>query len=184
MKKQIANFIFFISGWKTIYSPECKVDKCVMIAAPHTSNWDFIYTLAIFWQREIDIKFFMKDSMANGAFGWFFRSLGAIGVNRKKHNNLVEYAAELLTNTDKLVLLVPAEGTRKRVEKWRKGFYYIAKKANVPVVLGYLDYPKKLGGIEMIINLSDSFEKDMLFIQNYYKDIQGKNPENYNPKIY
>lgn len=184
MKKFIANIVFFLSRWKTNYAPECLVDKCVMIAAPHTSNWDFLYTLAIFWQREIDIKFFMKASMANGAFGFIFRSMGAIGVDRTKRNNLVDFAAELLTNSEKLVLLVPAEGTRKRVEKWKKGFYYIAKKANVPVVLGYLDYPKKLGGIEKIITLTDSFEDDMQFIQDYYKDIQGKNPENYNPKIY
>ncbi len=184
MKKITAIFILFLTRWKTRYSSECKVDKCVMIAAPHTSNWDFFFTMAVFWKLDIDIKFFIKDSYTKGLHGAFFRSLGAIGVDRNKKNNLVEYASHLLLDANKLVLLVPAEGTRAKVDKWKKGFYHIAKKAEVPVVLGYLDYPKKIAGIEKLIHLTDSFENDMQFIQDYYQDKVGKRPENYNTQIY
>ena len=83
-----------------------------------------------------------------------------------------------------IVFIVPAEGTRKWVKKWKTGFYHIAKKANVPVLLGYLDYKTKTSGINKIINLSDSFENDMNEIQAYYLNYTGKFPENYNPSIY
>lgn len=184
MKKIIAKFVFFVSGWKWNYNNEFKSDKCVMIAAPHTSNWDLLYAIATYWRYDVDAKFFIKDSYTKGLIGYFFKKLGAIGVNRGKRNNLVDYAVELFNKNDKFVLLVPAEATRKKAAKWKKGFYHIAKKANVPVALGYLDYKKKISGVGGLINLTDSFEYDMQKIQDFYKNITAKYPENFNKKIY
>ncbi len=184
MKKFIANFIFFISGWKSKYETEYSTERCVMIAAPHTSNWDFLFAICVYWKHGVEAKFFIKDTYTKGFVGYFFNKLGAIGVARGKKNNLVEFAVNLYNTNDKLVLLVPAEATRKRVGKWKKGFYVIAKKANVPVALGYLDYKKKIAGVGGLIHLSDSFEEDMQKIQYFYKNISAKYPENYNKKIY
>lgn len=184
MKKLIANFIFFITGWKSKYKNEFNCEKCVMIAAPHTSNWDLLYAIAVYWKHGVDAKFFIKDNYTKGVHGYFFKKLGAIGVTRGKKNNLIDFAVNLFKENEKLVLLVPAEATRKRVRKWKRGFYVIAQKSNVPVALGYLDYKNKIAGVGGLITLTDSFENDMQKIQDFYKDITAKHPDNYNKQIF
>jgi 1-acyl-sn-glycerol-3-phosphate acyltransferase len=184
MKKLLGRFVLFITGWKSSYPEEYKVKKCVMLAAPHTSNWDLLFAMAVYWKEGIHNRFFIKNMYTKGFFGFFFKWLGAIGVDRSKNNNLVDYATELFGNYDELVLMVPAEGTRKKVEKWKTGFYHIATKANVPVALGFLDYKKKLAGVGDLITLSGDFEKDMTVIQDFYKNIAAKHPELYNEKIF
>ena len=184
MKKIIAKLVLFISGWKSTYLKEYQADKCVMIAAPHTSNWDLIYALAVYWKEGVNAKFLIKDSYTNSLFGFFFKWLGAIGVDRSKNTNLVDYAVRLFENNDKLVLLVPAEGKRYRVDKWKTGFYHIAQNAKVPVSLGYLDYKHKIAGTGFLFNLSGDFEKDMQVIEDFYKDKTAKHPASYNKKIF
>jgi len=184
MKKQLARFVLFLFGYQSVYPANFKVDKCVMLGAPHTSNWDILFGLAIYWKANIKAKFFIKDVYTKGLHGFFFKWLGGIGVDRSKHNNMVDYAVGLFENTDKLALGVPAEGTRKRVEKWKTGFYHIATKANVPVCLCFVDFKKKIAGVGRVLNLSGDFNKDMSIIQDFYKDITGKHPENYNKKIF
>ncbi len=155
-----------------------------MIAAPHTSNWDFPFTLFSFWLLEINVKYFIKDQYTKSIFGFLFKWTGAIGVDRSKKNNLVQHCISLLNQNKELVILVPAEGTRSRVEKWRKGFYQIALNAHVPVCLGFLDFENKKAGVGKVLNLTGNFEHDMQIIEDFYKDIKGKNPKNYNKKIY
>ena len=184
MKKLIAKFVFFIFGWKTTYKQEYKVPKCVMLAAPHTSNWDLVFALGVYWLEGINAKFLIKNTYTNSFLGFFFKWLGAIGVDRSKHNNLVDYSVELFKTREKLVLMVPAEGTRERVEKWKTGFYHIAKNANVPVGFGFLDYGKKLAGVGDVYNLKGAFETDMQYIQDFYATIEGSHPEKYNKKIF
>ena len=184
MKKLIAKFIFFIFGWKRMYRQAFKVPKCVMLASPHTSNWDIVFALGVYWMEGIDAKFLIKNAYTKGFFGFFFKWLGAIGVDRSKNNNLVDYSVELFKTREKLVLMVPAEGTRERVEKWKTGFYHIAKNANVPVSFGFLDYGKKLAGVGDVYSLSGVFETDMQYIQDFYATIEAKFPEKYNKKIF
>ncbi len=184
MKRILGNFVLFISGWKSSYLKQFYSDKCVMIAAPHTSNWDLLYALAIYWKEGVNAKFLIKDAYTKGMFSFFFKWLGAIGIDRSKHNNMVDYAVSLFKEHTKFVLLVPAEGRRRKVDRWKTGFYHIARNANVPVSLGYLDYKKKIAGVGMLINLSGNFEKDMQIIEDFYKDISGKYPEMYNKKIF
>ncbi len=187
MKYQLARFFFWVTGWKLNNS---RIDlgalkKTVMIAAPHTTNWDLPYSLAAFWLMRIDVKYFIKDMYTKSIFGWFFKWTGAVGVSRKNaKNNLVQTSIDLLNSKEQLVLLVPAEGTRKRVDKWRTGFYHIAKGARVPVSLGYLDYAKKEAGILDVFPLSNDWAADMTHIQEAYRPITGKYPENYNPQIF
>ncbi len=183
MKKKTGSFVLRLFGWTTDYKEEFSIKKGVVLAAPHTSNWDFLFALATFWKMGINVKFLIKDSYTKSLFGFFFKALGAVGVDRENGKNMVDFAAELIQKKD-IIFIVPAEGTRKRVEKWKTGFYHIAKKANVPVLLGYLDYPSKTSGINKIIYLTDSFENDMKEIQTYYLKYTGKYPMNYNPSIY
>ena len=184
MKKLLAKFVFFVFGWKSKYPRSYKVPKCVMIAAPHTSNWDLLFALAVYWRENIDAKFLIKNDYTKGLQGYFFRWLGAIGVDRSRHTNMVDYAIGLFEKSDKLILMIPAEGTRKKVDKWKTGFYHIANKSNVPISLGFLDYQNKIAGVGGIYNLTGNFENDMRFIEDFYKNIQGKHPELYNKKIF
>lgn len=184
MKKFIGSFILFVSGWKADYPSKFMVDKCIMLAVPHTSNWDLMYALAVYWKKGVNAKFLIKNSYTKGLFGSFFKWLGAIGVDRNKHNNLVNYSAQLLNSSKKLVLLIPPEGTRKRVEKWKTGFYNIASQANVPVALGFLDYKNKIAGVGGIYHLTGDFNVDMANIQTFYITKTAKHPELYNKNIY
>ncbi|WP_117880625.1 1-acyl-sn-glycerol-3-phosphate acyltransferase [Aureibaculum luteum] len=184
MKKLIGKFTLFIFGWKFTYPEKFKVDKCVMLAAPHTSNWDLIYALAVYWKAGVESKFLIKNVYTKGLHGYFFRWLGGIGVDRSKVNNLVDYAVNLFNTQEKLILMIPAEGSRKWVEKWKTGFYYIAKTAKVPVGLGFLDYTNKIAGVGKIVDITGDFNHDMTIIQDFYKDIDGKFPEDYNKSIF
>ncbi len=184
MKRLLGRFVLFISGWKASYIKKFHADRCVMIAAPHTSNWDLLYALAVYWKEGINAKFLIKDVYTKGMFGFFFKWLGAIGVDRSTKTNMVDYAVNLFKENGQLVLLVPAEGKRCWVEKWKTGFYHIARNANVPVSLGYLDYKHKIAGVGDLFTLSGNFEKDMQRIENFYKDKTAKFPELYNKKIF
>lgn len=186
MKKFIGRLLFKILGWKLDISvPVDSISKCVLVAAPHTSNWDFIYSVLAFWYLDIPMKFFIKDNWTRPWYGFLFKALGGIGINRSQRSNMVEYAAQLLRETEHLYLLNTPEGTRSRAEKWKTGFYYIAKKAEVPIVLAYCHYGKKIAGIGKVVCLENRTMEDVLTeIEDFYLDKEGKYPENYNPKIY
>lgn len=185
LKRLIANFFLWAIGWKVIARVTPEMAHSVMLAAPHTSNWDFPLALAAFWKMGIDVKYFIKDNYTKSLVGWFFKWTGAIGVDRsKKSNNLTDHAIELLKANDQLVVLVPAEGTRKRVEQWRTGFYHISREADVPISLGYLDYVNKIAGVAQPFQPSGDFNEDMTFIQEFYRPISAKYPEQYNPQIF
>ncbi len=184
VKAFLGNIALWVSGWKSHFPEEYRKDKMVLIAAPHTSNWDLFYAMAVFWKLGISVKYFIKDAYTKGLHGYLFKSMGAIGVDRKRTGNLVHHAAALLEKNREMVIMVPAEGTRKRVDKWKTGFYHIALKAKVPVGLGYLDYGKKEAGVGKLVYLTGDFEQDMAEIEAFYRDITAKYPEQYNPKIF
>lgn len=185
MKRLFGKFVYFIFGWKLVTSADMqKVKKSVMLAAPHTSNWDFLFAISGFWIMGLDVRYFIKDTYTKSLFGFVFKWTGAMGVDRSARNNLVEHSIETLNKHEQMVILVPAEGTRKYVEKWKKGFYHIALGANVPVSLGYLDYKEKIGGVLDVFDLSGVEEDDFNFIQEKYRPIHPKHPENYNPQIH
>ena len=184
LKKFLAKLFFKIIGWKMGHADTQSARHSVMLAAPHTSNWDLPIALAAFWIMGLNLRYLIKSEYTRGPFGWFFKWTGAIGVDRSKaRNNLTEVAIDLLKNYE-MVLMVPAEGTRKRVEKWRTGFYRIANEAKVPISLGTLDYENKVASVIDVFHPTGEFEKDMEYIQEQYRNISGKYPENYNPQIY
>lgn len=167
-------------GWKTVGEPPPD-KKYVLVAAPHTSNWDFPFTIATFWKHRVKLHWVGKHTLFEGFFGGFFRAMGGIPVDRRSKNNLVQQLAERFAASDALALAVPVEGTRKRQEYWKSGFYHIARAANVPVVLGALDFVKKEATLGPAIVLTGDMKADMDRIRAFYADKQGKNPEWFGP---
>lgn len=153
--------------------------KCVICVAPHTSNWDFFYAQLVCKALKWEASFLMKKSWFFFPLNYIFKAMGGIPVSRKKSTDLTETIINLYNNSEKLILAITPEGTRKRVSKWRSGIIYIAKGANIPIALAVIDYKNKH------IKLTDTYtptgdaEKDMQFIKQYYKGANAKYPENF-----
>ena len=179
--KKIAQFIFKLAGWKVSYTPAPEHSRCVMIAAPHTSNWDFFFARLAFFIMDVKVRYMIKKELIVFPVGWIFKALGAIPVDRSKKGGLVESSIQLFNKHKELVVLIPPEGTRGKVEKWKTGFYHTAVGAKVPIALGYLDFKKKEAGIGPIFWPSGDIEKDFEHLWNFYKDITPEHPELFDP---
>lgn len=183
--KLIIRIIFALTGWTYNNQLPPDIKKCVMIAAPHTSNWDFFYTRAAFVMMDIPVKFTIKRSYMRFPYGSLIRTLGGIGIDRRPKNegeerpSMVQVMADLFNEHDELIMLVTAEGTRSMTKHWKTGFYHIAAQANVPIALGYLDYKKKEAGVNTVIYPSGDMKKDMRQIMAFYKNIVPHTPENF-----
>lgn len=183
MKYLIGKIVFFFIGWRIEASKEIteKARNTVTIAAPHTSNFDTLLALGTFWQMGLPMKFLIKDFYTKWYFFGFFTWLGAIGVNREQRSNLVATSAQLMKEQD-INLIISPEGTRSYTEKWKSGFYYIAKEAGVDISLGYVDYKNKVAGITRVISPT-TLEETKAALTAFYKDIQGKYPEKFNTNM-
>ena len=184
MLKLISRFYFWLTGWKTAgKAPEMK--NYVLVAAPHTSNWDLVYAIAAWSIMDIKVKYLAKKELFKFPLGIILRAFGGIPVDRSKNKNMVDYMAELLTTSDELALIVPAEGTRGFVKEWKTGFYFAALKANVPILMAFLDYKKKEGGIlPEIIYPKGDIENDLKKIKSLLKKITPKYPDKSSLKDY
>ncbi|NOX87243.1 MAG: glycerol acyltransferase [Chlorobi bacterium] len=178
--QKTATFILKLIGWKISGRLPDDVKKAVLIQAPHTSLWDFVIGKLAFWFYGYDVKLLIKKEAFKPPFGWLLKKMGGIPVNRKKNEKMVDAVARMFDEHDSLILVITPEGTRKRVDHWKRGFYYIALKSNVPVVLGYIDYPNKWGGIGKIFYPTGDFEKDFKEIEDFYRGFRGKHPERFN----
>jgi 1-acyl-sn-glycerol-3-phosphate acyltransferase len=125
-------------------------------------------------------RFLIKKEMFVWPLGPLIRAMGAIPVDRGQRNNMVDYVAGLFDKYEDLAFVITPEGTRKYNARWKRGFYHIAMKANVPILVGYLDYAKKEGGVGMVIEPSGDFEKDFKTIEDFYRDKTARHPENFN----
>jgi 1-acyl-sn-glycerol-3-phosphate acyltransferase len=163
-------------GWKVDGALPSDGAKSVLIAAPHTSNWDFPYTLMTAFVLGLNIRWLGKSSLFRFPFGGVMKWLGGISVDRSQSNNLVAQAARSLRDsTEPMQLVVPPEGTRSKTRYWKTGFYYIANAANVPIVMAYMDYPHKRAGLGPVLVPTGDIEKDMETIKAFYAQYQGKN---------
>lgn len=176
MAKWLARAFLGITGWK-LEGVKPSVGKFVLVAAPHTSNWDLAYMLALSVLCDIKLQWMGKHVLFRPPLGWLMRPLGGIPVVRHRAGNLVEELATRFKESESLALVVPAEGTRSRAPHWKSGFYHIARAADVPVLLGYLDYPRKRGGFGPALELSGDVSADMDEIRSFYADKIGKYPD-------
>lgn len=181
----LAKLIMKFFGWKVQENLPKGINYCVMIAAPHTSNWDFIFARATFSILKIPVRFTIKDSWFRFPFNLIFGPLGGIPINRRprkegeERQSTVEAMSTLFEGKKELVVLVTPEGTRTYREEWKSGFYNVAKLANVPIALGYLDYKNKISGVGKLVYPSDNIEADMKEIMDFYRNIHPKHPERF-----
>ncbi|MDO5665941.1 MAG: 1-acyl-sn-glycerol-3-phosphate acyltransferase [Bacteroidia bacterium] len=167
-----------ILGWKvTNILPD--VPKCIIVVAPHTSNWDFIIGKLAYSSIGRTANFLIKKEWFIFPFNLFFKSIGGIPVERNKNTSMTEVLAAEFNKYDRLQLAITPEGTRKPVKEWKRGFYFIAMKAKVPILLIGLNYGKKEASILDLFHPSGDYENDIVKIKSYYKDIKGKHPENF-----
>ena len=165
-----------LTGWTLAGQLPADQPKCVLIAAPHTSNWDLPYTLMVAFALRINIYWMGKAQLFRGPFGPLMRWLGGIAVDRSLSTNLVAASARAIRKADgALCLVVPPEGTRSKTRQWKTGFYWIAHEAGVPIVMAYMDYPRKLSGLGPVFKPSGDIAADMVQIKAYYAPYKGKN---------
>ncbi|MDY0779456.1 1-acyl-sn-glycerol-3-phosphate acyltransferase [Tenacibaculum sp. IB213877] len=179
----IAKFIFSnILGWKLVGSFPKDLKKYIVIGAPHTSWKDFPIAILA---RSVDgtpINYIGKDSLFKPPFGFIFRKLGGSPVDRSKSNNLVDAIVDLFNSKEEFRLALSPEGTREYVDKWKTGFYYIAKGANVPIVMFAFDFKNKQIIVAEPYYLTDDMQADFDHFLNFYKDITPAKPELFNNK--
>jgi 1-acyl-sn-glycerol-3-phosphate acyltransferase len=169
-----------LAGWRVEGALPEGASKGVLIAAPHTSNWDLPYTLMVAYCLHLNIYWMGKQSLFRWPFGAVMRWLGGIAVDRSKSTNLVSASAAALVAADGcLQLVVPPEGTRGKTRHWKTGFYYIALEAQVPIVLAFLDYRRKVGGLGPVFQPTGNVEADMAEIKRFYAGIQGRNADQF-----
>ncbi|MGH0037064.1 MAG: lysophospholipid acyltransferase family protein [Myxococcota bacterium] len=176
MIERLARAFLRGTGWETEGGRPLQ-DRFVLIAAPHTSNWDLAYLLAMASTFELRISWMGKSTLFRGPMGSVMRRLGGVPVERSRRTNMVDALADEFARRDQLALVVPAEGTRSYTAHWKSGFYHIARTANVPIVMGYLDYTRKRGGFGPALLPTGDIRADMDQIRDFYGDKQGKYPE-------
>ncbi|WP_067519894.1 lysophospholipid acyltransferase family protein [Endozoicomonas ascidiicola] len=165
-------------GWK-LEGQRPDASKYVIIAAPHTSNWDFIFIIAFAFTFRIKVFWMGKNTLFKGPFGSVMRWLGGIPVDRNKANGLVQQVVDTFNSCTELAVAIPPEGTRSKVRQWRSGFYHVAHSAGVPIALSFLDFKKKVGGFGPMFSPTGDYEADLIKIQDFYKDMTGKHPRKF-----
>jgi 1-acyl-sn-glycerol-3-phosphate acyltransferase len=180
MMKALADFLLWLGGWHIEGGPP-EARRYVLIAAPHTSNWDFIWVLAFAYHFEMKIRWIGKHTLFRWPYGWFMRLLGGVSIQRDRRQSLVKQMADALVAADSMCLVVPVEGTRGYVDHWKSGFYHIARTAGVPIVMSFLDYSRKTGGIGPALQPSGDVHRDMDRLRAFYADKIGKFPDKTSP---
>jgi len=169
---RVGSLGLFLLRWKTRGRvPALK--KFVLICAPHTSNWDFVFFLLMIFKLRLAAHWMGKSSMFTPPFGTLLKRLGGIPVDRSKSFNTVSQMADAFRQNDRLIIALAPSGTRSREASWKTGFYHIAREAGVPIVCGYVDYKNRTGGLGPVIIPQGEIEPDMKLIQSFYQDKSG-----------
>lgn len=165
-------------GWEIDPESPKGVKKAIVAMGPHTSNWDFVIGMLAFKHYGVKATFLIKKDLFFWPLGWILKGLGGIPVDRNKNNNFTDQAFEYFENNETMFMVFTPEGTRSYNPNWKKGFYYIAIKAKVPIYLGYIDYEKKIGGFLELFEPTGDVDKDLAYIKTKLSQFKGKNPEN------
>lgn len=176
--RKFARFLLKLLGWKVDEQTPEGVKKCVIVVGPHTSNWDFIIGKLAFISYGVNAKFLIKKEAFFPGFGWLLKAMGGVPVDRSKNNNLTDTVVGYFNESESLYIVFTPEGTRSYSPKWKKGFYYIAMKAKVPIYIAYMDYSKKIGGFHSLFEPTGDVDKDIEYIKSVLSQFKGKYPEN------
>ena len=176
---RLAQLGFKLTGWKLVGDlPHER--KYVIIVAPHTSNWDFLLGLCFVFLHQIKLTFMAKHTIFAFPFGGLMRWLGGMPIVRTSHSNLVDATAQAFRDSDDLVVAMSPEGTRKRTERWKSGFYWMAYKGGVPIAIGFIDYKRKHIGLEGVFYPTGDYDADLPKIQAFYRDKGARYPDKFN----
>lgn len=176
LRRHLARRLLSLVGWRTEGEPPTP-HRFVLIAAPHTSNWDFPLMMLMAWQTGLSIHWLGKQSLFRGPMGWLLRRLGGVPVERSAPNRMVDQMADVFADRGDFALVVPPEGTRSRSDHWKSGFYRIAHGAQVPILCSYLDYATKVGGFGPLLTPSGDVRADMDLVRAFYADKHGRYPD-------
>lgn len=185
MISRLLAWYFKHKGWKIEgngISPGIK--KAVVIGAPHTSNWDFVYGIAAIHLFGLRLNYLAKKELFVWPIKKLFTGTGGIPVERSKNTRMVDMIISMFSKADRFILIIPVEGTRKRVDKIKTGFYHVALGAGVPIIMGYIDYRQKRAGFSEPYHPSGNRNKDAAVIKKFYMDKNGKNPDLFNPDAF
>lgn len=177
---KISKLIFFdLMGWKIINSFPKDLKKYLIIVAPHTSWIDFPVGVFVRSIQHLPSNYIGKHTLFKPPFGFIFRALGGTPVDRSKSESRVEAITKIFNEKDRFVLTLSPEGTRKRMSKWKTGFYYIALGAKLPIVMCGFDYKTKSVVISEPYQLKNDIKRDFLVFHEFFKDFEGKNREQF-----
>lgn len=171
-------------GWKIVGSFPNNLKKYIIVGAPHTSNIDFVLGALIKFITGLPINFIGKHSLFKPPYGFIFKALGGTPVNRSKSVNMVQATINVFNEKDEFILAISPEGTRKKMDKWKTGFYHIAKGANIPIVFNVFDFGKKQYKISEPYYLTGDIKKDFLFFHHVYREVKGKFPDQFEPDFH
>lgn len=180
--RQMARLLLRLHGWRVVADQQAlKLKKYVLLGAPHTSNWDGYYFILAALKLRVTPHWMGKDKLFHFPLGGAMRWFGGIAVDRSKANNLVQGTVDQFNESGELVVAVPPEGTRGRRERWKTGFYHIARGARVPVVCGFANYSKKEVGMGPMMEMGENLMAELERLRDFYADKIGKFPERYTP---
>lgn len=177
--KKISRWLLKLNGWKLNDSQIDFPDKFVLIIAPHTSMWDFVWGRLMLSAFGLKARFLIKQEVFWFPLGRLLKWLGGMPVNRSRGNTMVQQVVEELAKHEQLVIAITPEGTRAAVKRWKKGFYRIAVSANIPIGVGYVDYSSCTYGIVKFIQPTGDFQHDFAQITTVYQGKRGKHPERF-----
>ena len=170
--------LYRLMGW-SVELCEPLPAKYIIALAPHTSNWDFVMGQLFSRAEGFRCQFLMKKEWFRGPLGRYFRHVGGIPVERSRHTSMTDQLAKIAMESDTFSLCITPEGTRKPTSEWKRGFYYIALKAQLPILLFGLDYAQRRIVFRKVVIPNGDVEQQMAEIKEYYKDFKGKYPENF-----
>jgi 1-acyl-sn-glycerol-3-phosphate acyltransferase len=168
-------FLLKLFGWKLVIQNPVP-SRCVIIFAPHTSNWDFVWMLVTKFAMKLKLNYLGKHTLFKGPWAFFFRMTGGIPVLRSKTNNMVEGLVTEFEQRESMRLAVAPEGTRSKTNHWKSGFYHIAVQAQVPIVCAFMDMKTRSLGIGEVFQPTGDQEQDLDIMRKFYSTIEGKIP--------
>ncbi|MEP5567566.1 MAG: lysophospholipid acyltransferase family protein [Halioglobus sp.] len=180
MKQSLARKLLGLFGWK-LEGAKPDYAQYVLIAAPHTSNWDFPLMLLFAAAFDMKVTWMAKHSLFWPPLSWVMRAMGGMPIVRHKNTNTVDTMIASFDREEELILVVPTEGTRAKAEYWKSGFYHIARQANVPICPSFLDYGQKRGGFGPAIAVTGNVAEDMNYFREFYQGMEGRFPEMFGP---
>ena len=177
--KTLALWFLALAGWKAKADLDIQLlpEKFVAILAPHTSNWDLLFIMGVIFALGLKFNWFGKEEAFRWPIGGIFKKLGGIPIERNTSKNMVQQTVELIGSREQVIVGIAPEGTRSTAKYWKTGFYHIAHQAAVPLVLAFLDYDRKVGGLGPLMETTGDIEEDLKEIRGYYKGVSAKYPE-------